>query len=44
MKTQIERIEELEKSVDRIEKIHLYGAMIVLIAVPFLLYIRAKRS
>lgn len=44
MKTTEERIVDLEQKVTRLERIHLYGAVGLLILVPILIYVRAKRS
>ena len=44
MKTAVERIEILEEKVTRIERIHVYGAVALLILIPVLIYVKANRS
>ena len=44
MKTAVERIEILEDKVTKLERIHVYGAVALLVLIPVLLYIRANRS
>lgn len=44
MKTAVERIEILEEKVTRLERIHVYGAVALLILIPVLIYVKANRS
>ena len=44
MQTAVERIEVLEKKVETLERIHVYGAVMLLILIPVVLYFNAKKS
>ena len=44
MQTAVERIEVLEEKVGRLERIHVYGAVAILLLIPIMLYVKANRS